>query len=154
MSEPKRFVEVEALYPKFAAIVGKVLETANFETKGKFPGFSRWSLFETFRSPLRQEWLYAQGRTRPGEIVTYKRTGGLHAEGLAADIVWFDKAGFPRWDGSDLLWHRLGHAARLHGLEWGGDWKMKDLAHVQATLLQRALWTIPARRYLKSKGYR
>ena len=42
-------------------------------------------LFEGYRSKERQAWLYAQGRTRPGEIVTYLKTPLRHGAGIAAD---------------------------------------------------------------------
>ena len=45
-------------------------------------------LFEGFRSPWRQAWLYAQGRTRPGAKVTKaKPWESYHQHGLAADFV-------------------------------------------------------------------
>lgn len=142
-----------ALYPPFADRVLKALDQANRETAGKFARFERWGLFETYRSPARQAALYAQGRTTPGPIVTHKRTGGYHSDGLAADIVWFDADNRPHWDGPEALWARLGHAARSQGLVWGGDWKFRDKPHLQCTLVQRAVWLLPARLYLKSRGY-
>lgn len=45
----------------------------------------RMRLFEGYRSEARQRWLYAQGRTRPGPIVTYLKTPLRHGAGCAAD---------------------------------------------------------------------
>lgn len=154
MSSTARVSAIEALYPPFGERIAAVLEQANRETKGKFPLFVRWGLFETYRSPARQIDLYAQGRSKPGEVVTYKRTGGYHSDGLAADIVWFDGKGNPHWDGPAELWARLGHAARANGLVWGGDWQFRDMPHIQCTLPQRALWLVPARLHLRARGYR
>lgn len=45
-------------------------------------------IFEAFRFPERQEDLYAQGRTKPGNIVTYaKPWTSFHQYGLAVDFV-------------------------------------------------------------------
>lgn len=43
-------------------------------------------VYEAQRSQGRQDWLYEQGRTRPGEIVTWTHNS-KHIDGLAADIV-------------------------------------------------------------------
>lgn len=45
-------------------------------------------VFEGFRSPKRQNWLYAQGRTREGAIVTKARAWeSAHQLGVAVDIA-------------------------------------------------------------------
>jgi hypothetical protein len=45
-------------------------------------------VFEAYRFPQRQEELFAQGRTRPGDIVTYTHAwSSYHQYGLAADFV-------------------------------------------------------------------
>lgn len=47
-------------------------------------------VFEGYRSPDRQDWLYAQGRTREGKIVTKaKAWESTHQLGLAIDIALF-----------------------------------------------------------------
>ena len=43
-------------------------------------------VIEGFRTPARQEALFAQGRTEPGPIVTWTRNS-LHTEGLAVDVM-------------------------------------------------------------------
>lgn len=43
-------------------------------------------VFEARRSQERQDWLYAQGRTRPWKIVTWTKTSN-HFSGNAVDIV-------------------------------------------------------------------
>ena len=46
------------------------------------------AVFEGYRSPERQQWLYDQGRTRDGKIITYaKPWESFHQYGLAVDIV-------------------------------------------------------------------
>lgn len=68
-----------------------------------------FGLFEGYRSPERQAWLYAQGRTRPGSIVTNAEPWkSYHQYGLACDLVLFENN---RWswseDGPRAAWWRL-----------------------------------------------
>jgi peptidoglycan L-alanyl-D-glutamate endopeptidase CwlK len=44
-------------------------------------------ILETYRSNERQLWLYAQGRTRPGTIVTNLKVPAMHGAGLAFDFA-------------------------------------------------------------------
>jgi len=82
-----------------------------------------------YRSIEEQNRLYAQGRTKPGRIVTNARGGySWHNFGLAADYA-FLVNGKVTWDGP---WETFGRIARECGLEWGGDWKrFVDRPHVQ-----------------------
>jgi peptidoglycan L-alanyl-D-glutamate endopeptidase CwlK len=91
-------------------------------------GRTPW-LFECVRTPARQAWLYAQGRTRPGVIVTNAadHLRSWHGHGLAVDIVcrrtlWDDPAFF----------RALGRAVAAEGLTWGGAWPtLPDAPHLQ-----------------------
>lgn len=87
---------------------------------------------EGFRSIERQNKLYAQGRTAPGNIVTQAKGGeSLHNYGVAVDFI-FEKE---RWDAPDLKWKLLGAVAKKHGFEWGGDWTgFQDRPHVELLL--------------------
>ncbi len=77
-------------------------------------------LFEGFRSPERQQYLYAQGRTRPGPIVTNARPWtSYHQYGLAGDFVLFEH-GLWSWETrgpSKLYWPRLPAVGKELGLE-------------------------------------
>lgn len=83
------------------------------------------------RTFAEQDALFAQGRTKPGQIVTKAKGGeSNHNYGLAVDLCPFvngkpqckDNAGFVR----------IGAEAVKLGLEWGGDWKkFIDKPHVQ-----------------------
>ena len=79
--------------------------------------------------------LYAQGRTKPGPIVTQARAGeSNHNYGLAADVCPFVD-GQPDWNAPIRVWAAIGDAASRHGLEWGGQWKkFLDKPHVQLPL--------------------
>jgi peptidoglycan L-alanyl-D-glutamate endopeptidase CwlK len=77
-----------------------------------------------------QDALYAQGRTRQGNIVTNARAGhSNHNFGIAFDIGVFDGGNYieesPKYKAVGLLGMDL-------GLEWGGNWKtIQDEPHFQ-----------------------
>lgn len=78
-----------------------------------------------------QDALFAQGRTKPGQVVTQARGGqSNHNYGLAVDLCPFVD-GKPQWnDNPGFL--RIGAEAAKQGLQWGGDWKkFIDKPHVQ-----------------------
>lgn len=90
------------------------------------------------RSWQAQAALYAQGRTKPGPIVTNAKPGSSwHNYGLAIDLGLF-KAGKYLDESSpaqaDKIYAEIGKIAAKHGIEWGGTWvKFKDTPHFQVT---------------------
>ena len=87
---------------------------------------------EGYRSMERQQELYNQGRTTPGNIVTNAKAGeSFHNYGVAVDFV-FRKEGY---NASEELWQTLGAIGKSQGFEWGGDWaKFVDKPHFSMTL--------------------
>jgi hypothetical protein len=87
---------------------------------------------EGYRSPERQAELYAQGRTKPGPIVTQAKPGqSRHQSGRAIDVV-ITRDGKPVDE--RRLWSQLGKIGQAMGLEWGGSWKsIYDPEHFQFT---------------------
>jgi peptidoglycan LD-endopeptidase CwlK len=83
---------------------------------------------DAYRSIQEQNDKWAQGRTKPGNIVTYARGGeSFHNFGLAIDIV-------DRGKGYNIDWEKLGRIGERNGLEWGGRWdKIIDKPHFQYT---------------------
>jgi len=87
------------------------------------------TVVSTLRSMQDQAELYAQGRTRPGAIVTYARPGySYHNFGLALDVVPTRLMMMENWGDTpehrseaDALWHQLGLLGSDIGLTWGGD---------------------------------
>lgn len=75
-----------------------------------------------YRSPAEQEALYAQGRTKPGPIVTQLRGIGKnpskHCQGKAFDICFLvnKKASYVG------PWAKVGEIGIKCGLTWGGSW--------------------------------
>ena len=84
------------------------------------------------RTIKEQNKLYAQGRTRPGKIVTNAKGGkSYHNFGLAVDIVEI-KNGKALWTNPD--WNKIADLGKSLGLEWGGDWvSIKDKPHFQVS---------------------
>lgn len=80
-----------------------------------------FSVIYGLRSQAEQDALYAQGRTKPGKIVTWVRHS-KHTEGKAIDTMAFPAS----WDGHLYLAIRdaMFTAAKELGvkLRWGGDW--------------------------------
>lgn len=91
----------------------------------------------THRDNESQAALYAQGRTKPGKIVTNAQPGqSWHNWRVAFDVVPL-RHGKPVWSttGEDgLLWQKIGSIGESVGLEWAGRWqKFREFAHFQYT---------------------
>lgn len=82
-------------------------------------------LTETYRSKERQEELYAQGRTKPGIVVTWTLRS-MHMERCAWDIS-FKSTGYDELG----KFYDAGRIADALGIEWGGNWKTPDRPHFQ-----------------------
>jgi peptidoglycan L-alanyl-D-glutamate endopeptidase CwlK len=80
---------------------------------------------ETLRTKERQEYLYAQGRTRPGQIVTWT-LNSRHMTGLAWDIACNGKN---LYDANTLK--KAGEIAKKLKITWGGDWSPPDTPHFE-----------------------
>ena len=108
------------------------------------------------RTWAEQDALYAQGRTKPGKIVTNAKGGqSYHNFGLAFDICPIDANGQPIWDTSNKAWAIAKEIGELHegsidtrldpafvvkviaqdlDLVLGADWvKFKDIPHYELT---------------------
>lgn len=87
----------------------------------------------TYRDIESQNELYAQGRTKPGKIVTKAKGGqSFHNWRVAFDFVPLLN-GKPAWNDT-ALFTRCGELGESIGLEWAGRWvKFKELAHFQYT---------------------
>jgi peptidoglycan L-alanyl-D-glutamate endopeptidase CwlK len=92
------------------------------------------------RSYAEQDALYAQGRTKPGAIVTNARGGySNHNFGIAFDVGIFEGK---KYLGESRKYDALGPLGIQLGLEWGGNWKtFVDRPHYQL----RPAWAIGMR---------
>lgn len=95
----------------------------------------QWIIVQGYRSIEYQNELYAQGRTKPGQIVTNAMGGSSpHNYGLAVDVAPLDPKNPKKvlWSASEDVWRKMGEIAASIGLEWGGNFtKLKDRPHVQ-----------------------
>lgn len=83
---------------------------------------------QTLRDNEYQAALYAQGRTKPGAIVTNSKTVTYHS-GLAFDICKNVKG--HEYDDPDFF-KKCAAIAKSMGFSWGGDWKsFPDRPHFQ-----------------------
>lgn len=84
---------------------------------------------QTLRDDEYQAYLYEQGRTRPGEIVTNSPKTAHHGKGLAFDFCKNIKG----HEYDDLkFFEDCGKIAKQIGFTWGGDWvSFVDRPHVQ-----------------------
>ena len=77
---------------------------------------------ETYRSQARQNYLYEQGRSRPGQKVTWTKSSN-HTGRMAWDI-----AVTPPKDLYDIkTLEKAGAIAKKLGIEWGGTWSKDNL---------------------------
>lgn len=88
---------------------------------------------ECFRSVAEQNALYAQGRTKPGSVITNApgtSYSSMHQWGVAFDIYRNDGKG--AFNESGGYFQKVGAIGKSLGLEWGGDWKsIVDKPHFQ-----------------------
>jgi peptidoglycan L-alanyl-D-glutamate endopeptidase CwlK len=102
-----------------------------------------FTIIEGVRTQDRQQELYAQGRTKPGHIVTYadgivnKSNHQAHEDGYgyAVDLYPFVGGKLNLNDVESLkkiAAHIKAIALSLNiNVGWGGDWKMRDYAHFE-----------------------
>jgi peptidoglycan L-alanyl-D-glutamate endopeptidase CwlK len=111
---------IQLLHPKLREEANSIYEEICKALTGR--AMCRFTF--TLRTFAEQDALYAQGRTKPGPIVT-KAQGGLslHNYGLAIDIALI-------LDGKEASWDEK---KDFDGWEWGGDWKFTDTPHFQKT---------------------
>lgn len=83
---------------------------------------------EYHRSQARQNYLYEQGRTRPGKVVTWTKKSA-HTAGYAWDIA----CSKPQNLYDEHILNACGQVAKSLGIEWGGDFKVQDNPHFQIT---------------------
>lgn len=89
---------------------------------------------ETYRSQERQNELYEQGRTQPGQVVTWTKNS-RHTSRLAWDIA----VNPPKALYDVLTLEAAGAVAAGLGITWGGTWSTPDRPHFEVT----ADWKAP-----------
>lgn len=131
---------ISDLHYKLRPIAEKFLTEC---TKAGVPVF----ITDTLRTWEEQANLYAQGRTKPGKIVTKSRPGNSwHNFGLAFDIAFKTPPAKGLYEGE---WAKVVAIAKKLGLVWGGDFTtIHDKPHFE---YHPNLTLVKARQYV-SKG--
>jgi peptidoglycan L-alanyl-D-glutamate endopeptidase CwlK len=119
------------------------LVLANAALQAKNPAL-KCALVQTGRSPAYQNALYAQGRTKPGPVVTNARAGqsphtvdnpatpNLDSEAFDVGIFEGKKYLTGATPAELELYKLLGPIGKQLGLRWGGDFKsIKDYPHFE-----------------------
>lgn len=119
--------KIEDLHPLMQPIAREFLQRID-DILGSYQAF----ITDGFRSNEEQTELYAQGRTKPGKIVTYAQAGqSPHNYGLAIDIA-FRPDGSKKAEWNMDMYRRIEGLARELGLTWGGSWSnFKDNPHYE-----------------------
>lgn len=135
---------VRALHP---AVSTEVFQTID-EIEARWPPTIAVRIVQGLRTIEEQNALYAQGRTKPGNIVTNARGGSsFHNYGLAIDFaILYDKDSNGKfevlsWDinydfdkDGKKDWMEVVEAFKFKGWKWGGDWtSIKDNPHLEKT---------------------
>jgi hypothetical protein len=79
------------------------------------------------RTQAEQDALYAQGRTKPGPVVTWTRKS-RHLSGRAYDLTLFSGKN-PVWESKHYT--TAGELGEKLGMTWGGRWKKPDRPHFE-----------------------
>lgn len=118
--------EIKELHPMVRKMAEELMRCCE---KEKIP----LGIGETYRTRNRQDELFAQGRTKPGKIVTYapgNTRSSYHQWRLAFDVFVNQKG--KEYD--EELLTRIGRLGERVGLEWGGSWtSFVDKCHFQYT---------------------
>ncbi len=124
VSDPISNQRIAQLHPKIRAKAAEFINRVERETGIKL------RLASGFRSIAEQNALYAQGRTKPGSIVTNAKGGSsYHNYGLAIDVVEVRPNGSVNWNTN---WSAIAKIGKEMGFEWGGDWtSIVDKPHFQ-----------------------
>jgi peptidoglycan L-alanyl-D-glutamate endopeptidase CwlK len=165
MSDQKTIQRIQLLHPKVRREAMDIYAEINKALTGN--AICRYT--HTLRTIAEQNALFAQGRTKPGKIVTNAK-GGLsyHNYGLAIDIVllvdkdknetfetaaWDVKTDFDGDRKAD--WMECVTIFKQYGWEWGGDWKFSDAPHFQKTFGKsvRELMTLHMNRKVDANGF-
>lgn len=122
--------------------VRQALRDIYAEICSRLTGRASCRFTEVLRSNARQAELYAQGRSKPGKIVTNAKPGeSFHNYGLAVDFCLIINGKEASWNtitdfdhDSIADWAEVVRVFKEHGWEWAGDWKtFREAPHVQCT---------------------
>lgn len=118
--------DLSLCHPRLQLLAARLIEECNRQNL-------KIKIGETLRTVEEQDALYAQGRTKPGLIVTNapgSSYSSYHQWGTAFDFYRNDGAG--PYNDTGKFFDRVGAIGTALGLEWGGNWKNPvDKPHFQ-----------------------
>lgn len=129
---------IKLLHPKLRDEVSEIYDEISEALSGS--AMCRFSY--TLRTFAEQDAIYAQGRTKPGKIVSNAKAGlSYHNYGMAVDIVLIINGKEASWDtvkdfdgDGKSDWKEVVTIFKQFGWEAGIDWKFRDAPHFQKTL--------------------
>ncbi len=135
---------VNKLHPKIKTEVATLIN----KVEAGFPTTMAVRVVQGLRTFAEQDALYAQGRTKPGSIVTNARGGqSNHNYGLAIDFAIiidkdnngsYETLSWSLTDDNDKDgqkdWMEVVNVFKAAGYDWGGEWhSLKDYPHIEKT---------------------
>lgn len=129
--EQNSIAKLQLLHPK---IRNKAIDAYNEAVKVTPVGVHPY-IDQTLRTFAESDALYAQGRTKPGEIVSNSKAGqSYHNYSLALDFH-LQINGKDVWDQNNPNWKVVINIFKKYGFASGADWKtFKDYPHFEMTL--------------------
>jgi peptidoglycan L-alanyl-D-glutamate endopeptidase CwlK len=149
---------IKLLHPKLRDEANDIYE----EICASLLGRAKCRFSYTLRTFAEQDSIYAQGRTKPGKIVSNAKAGlSYHNYGLAVDIVLLvdSKASWDivkDFDGDGKSdWQEVVKIFKQYGWEAGIDWKFSDAPHFQKTFgySVRELLALHKAKKIDKQGY-
>lgn len=128
MLSQKSLDKLQGVHPELVSVVKRTIQITVID----------FGISQGVRTLDQQRELYAQGRTKPGKIVTWTMNSKhlLQPDGFghAIDVVAYDK-GHVSWDEKlyDQIANAMYKAAAELGvkIKWGGEWRSPDKPHFQ-----------------------
>jgi len=130
---------LNTLHPKIRKEALDLYERASSALTGR----AQMRIVQALRTFDEQAALYAQGRTKPGKVVTNAKAGqSFHNYGLAIDFALLIDGKAISWetgkdfDGDHVAdWMEVVKIFKDAGWAWGGDWTgtLRDLPHLEKT---------------------
>ena len=134
---------IALLHPK---IRQEVADLVDFVNTNVLTGKAKMRVTSTLRGEAEQNGLYAQGRTKPGQIVTnakwlysnhnfalafdYALIVDTNGDGIYDQTSWSTTTDYDGDKQAD--WREVAELFKKHGYSWGGDWKsFKDYPHLE-----------------------
>jgi peptidoglycan LD-endopeptidase CwlK len=157
---------IATLHPKLVAEATEIYNDICHALTGK----AKCRFSYTLRTFAEQNALYAQGRTKPGAKVTNAIGGqSYHNYGLAIDIVLlldtdgngtYETASWETakdFDADTIAdWQEIVRIFAMHGWEWGGNWKFRDMPHFQKTFgytIKQLQFLHNTKKFIKGSSY-